>query len=97
VRALPTYARSYRLIQAWTDEGTALFPCCSSRQSFHLIQANLVPVRVIKITERDCGATLRDRELSDEPDFHSSLSEQCALALNIIYANSQNVARTLLT
>jgi hypothetical protein len=35
VRALPAYARSYRLIQAWTDEGAAR--CSLAQQVFGVI------------------------------------------------------------
>jgi hypothetical protein len=35
VRALPAYARSYRLIQAWTDEGAAR--CSLAQQVFWVI------------------------------------------------------------
>jgi len=35
VRALPAYARSYRLIQAWTDEGAA--GCSLAQQVFGVI------------------------------------------------------------
>jgi hypothetical protein len=69
----------------------------ASRQSFYLIETNLVPVGVIKITERDCGAPLRDWELCYWADFDAPLSKQCARCLEIIHANSQDMARTLLT
>ncbi len=35
MRALPAYARSYRLIRAWTDEGAAL--CSLAQQTFGVI------------------------------------------------------------
>lgn len=66
-------------------------------RSFYLIKANFVPVGVVKITERDCEATLGDWEFTDRPDFDAPPSKQCTLGVKIIHTNAQDIARTFLT
>jgi hypothetical protein len=101
-------AEADELVTRWVTRGTQGGPRINStraqaergiasRQSFYLIKADFVPVWVIKITECDCDATLRDWEFSDRPDFDAPLSKQCALGVKIIHTNSQDIARMLLT